>query len=119
MKKFFALLLIFVFLLCSCQSAENEAENWDVRPMIYYDGIYWINPFIPVAELPEGYEYAGIINDEMAYNTGLAGREYYTNPETNDFYTYFKTGTPVGDNTVDTTKQAMHYVQWVPLDSEE
>ncbi|MBQ7875218.1 MAG: hypothetical protein IJ306_08705 [Oscillospiraceae bacterium] len=113
MKKFLALLLIFVLLFCSCQS---EQPNWDVRPMMYYNNSYWKNPYMPISELPAGYEYAGTVDTEMAYNTGLEGIEYYINPATNDFYTYQETGTPIGGNTVDTTKRAMHYVQWVPID---
>lgn len=54
----------------------------------------------------------------MAYNTGLKGIEYYANPETDDFYTYQLTGTFAGDNTIDTTKMAMHYVQRIPIDEE-
>ena len=55
----------------------------------------------------------------MAYNTGLEGIKFYTKEGSGDFYTYQMTGTPLGGNTVDTTKQAMHYVQWVPIDSNE
>ncbi|MBQ7123213.1 MAG: hypothetical protein IJO01_01185 [Oscillospiraceae bacterium] len=119
MKKIFSVFLIIALLLCGCQAVPEDAagKTCDVRPMIYYEGIYWVNPHMPVSDLPEGYEYAGTVDEEMAYNTGLEGTEYYTNPESNDFYTYQKTGTPIGGNTVDTTKMAMHYVQWVPIDN--
>ena len=121
MKKIFAVLLIFVLILCGCQSDSEEATgaNCDVRPMIYYRGIYWKNPYMPVSELPEDYELAGTVSEEMAYNTGLEGIEFYTKEGSADFYTYQMTGTPVGGNTVDTTKQAMHYIQWVPVESNE
>lgn len=120
MRKIFALLLIFAFLLCGCRSEPEDAagETCDVRPMMFYNGIYWTNPYIPVSELPEGYEYSGTVDEEMAYNTGLEGIEYYANPETDDFYTYQLTGTFAGGNTIDTTKMAMHYVQWIPIDEE-
>ena len=121
MKKIFAVFLIIAILLCGCQ-AENEeskGEYWDVRPMIYYNDIYWVNPYIPISHLPEGYEYAGTIDEEMAYNTGLEGIEYYFSAENGDFYTYQETGTPTSGNTVDTTKLSMHYIQWVPINSNE
>ena len=118
MKKLFALLLIFVFMFCSCQSEVPEIPDTP-RPLMYYDGIYWKNPYIPVSELPDGYEFAGTVSEEMAYSTGLEGIEFYTKEGSGDFYTYQMTGTFVGGNTVDTTKQAMHYVQWVPIDSNE
>ena len=119
MKKFFILLLVFAFMFCGCQnvSEKSDGENCDVRPMIYYDGNYWKNPYVPVSELPEGYEFAGTVSAEMAYNTGLDGIEFYTKEGSGDFYTYQMTGTFIGGNTVDTTKQAMHYVRWVPIDS--
>ena len=121
MKKVFILLLFMSFIFCGCQSASEEAvgENCDVRPMMFYEGIYWKNPYIPVSELPEGYESAGTVSEEMAYNTGLDGIEFYTKEGSGDFYTYQMTGTFIGGNTVDTTKQAMHYVQWVPIESNE
>ena len=118
MKKLFALLFAIVFLFCSCQNEIPEEPNTP-RPMMFYDGSYWKNPYMPVSELPEGYELAGTVSEEMAYNTGLEGIEFYTKEGSGDFYTYQMTGTPVGGNTVDTTKQSMHYVQWVPIDSNE
>ena len=117
MKKIFAVLLIFVLIFCGCSYVPEEPNA--PRPMMYYDGIYWKNPYIPVSKLPEGYELVGTVSEEMAYNTGLEGIEFYTKEGSGDFYTYQMTGTFIGGNTVDTTKQAMHYVQWVPLDSNE
>lgn len=119
MKKIFAVLLIFVLILCGCQNAEEPDVLNASRPMMFYNGIYWKNPYMPVSELPEGYELSGTVSEEMAYNTGLEGIEFYTKEGSADFYTYQMTGTPVGGNTVDTTKQAMHYIQWVPIDSDE
>ena len=117
MKKIFALILVFILLFCSCQNKRPEEPDTP-RPMICFNTTYYVNPYIPVTELPEGYEYAGIIDEEMAYNTGLEGTEYYTNSESDYFYTYQMTGTFIGNNTVDTTKLSMHYVQWIPIDEE-
>ena len=117
MKKIFSVLLILVLILCGCSYVPEEPNT--PRPMMFYNDIYWVNPYMPVSELPEGYELAGTVSDEMAYNTGLEGIGFYTKEGSGDFYTYQMTGTPSGGNTVDTTKQAMHYVQWVPIDSNE
>ncbi len=121
MKKVFIILLILAFMLCRCQniSDESSGDKWDVRPMICINDIYYVDPYIPATKLPEEYEYAGVLSEKQAYNTGLEGVEYYTNPKTDDFYTYHMTGTYIGNNTVDTTKQAMHYVQWIPKKEEK
>ena len=121
MKKIFSVLLILVLIFCGCSYVPEEPTggNCDVRPMMFFEGIYWKNPYVPVSELPEGYELTGTVSEEMAYNTGLEGIEFYTKEGSGDFYTYQMTGTPVGGNTVDTTKQAMHYIQWVPIGSNE
>lgn len=124
MKKIFAILLIFVLALCGCNfetEAEQEQENsisFPKRPMLCFEGVYYVNPYLPLSELPAGYEYAGTISKEMAYNTGLEGIEFYTNPEMSDFFTYQETGTPVGNNIVDSENRGMFYVQWVPLANE-
>lgn len=117
-EKLFAFLLIFVLLFCSCQN-ERQEENWDIRPMLCVDDVYYIDPYMPVKELPEGYKYAGTLTEEQANGTGLEGIEYYTNPETEDFYTWQETGTPIGSNVVDTAVRSMHYLQWIPLDEQE
>lgn len=117
MKKIFALILVLILLFCSCQNKRPEEPDTP-RPMICFNTTYYVNPNIPVTELPEGYEYAGIIDEEMAYNTGLEGTEYYTSFESDYLYTYQMTGTFIGNNTVDTEKLSMHYVQWIPIDEE-
>ena len=117
MKKIFAVLLILVLIFCSCKS-EEECPCVG-HPAMLYNGIHYVNPNIPIKELPEGYELAGTVSEEMGHKTGNKDIPYYTNPETDDFYTYQMTGTFVGGNTVDNTKQEMHYVQWVPIDSNE
>ena len=88
------------------------------RPMLCMDGVYYVDPYMPISYLPEGYRLAGTLTKEQAYNTGLEGTEYYTAPEAEDFYTYQLTGTPVGLNEVDTTQRSMHYLRWIKLDAE-
>ena len=117
MKKIFAVLLVLILILCGCEAEKNEECPCVGHPAMLYNGIHYVNPNIPVKELPEGYEYAGTVSEEMGHKTGNKDIPFYTNPETDDFYTYQMTGTFVGENTVDTTKQEMHYVQWVPSDN--
>ncbi len=118
MKKIFSVFLISVLMFCGCQSEEPDTLDAP-RPMMFYENVYWKNPYMPVSELPEGYESAGTVPEEMAFNTGLEGIEFFTNEGSGDFYTYQETGTPIGGNMVDTEKRAMHYIRWVPIDSNE
>ncbi len=117
MKKIFAVLLISVFVLCACQSGTNEECPCVGAPAMLYNGIHYVNPYIPVKELPEGYEYSGIVSEEMGHKTGNKDMAFYTKEGADDFYTFQMTGTFIGNNTVDSTKQAMHYIQWVPVES--
>ena len=76
----------------------------------------YIAPYMPVNELPEGYEYIGDLSEDAASDTGLAGCKMYAVKEKNsleDFYLYQECGTPVSEDTVDTTQRQWAYVQWV------
>ncbi|MBR4132786.1 MAG: hypothetical protein IKT99_07385 [Oscillospiraceae bacterium] len=102
------------------QEEANAVQNFpDKRPMLCMDGVYYVDPYMPISYLPEGFRFSGTLTKEQAYNTGLEGTEYYTNPEADDFYTYQLTGTPVGLNEVDSTQRKMHYLRWIRLDAEE
>ena len=71
---------------------------------------------MPVNELPEGYEYIGDLSEDAANDTGLAGCKMYAVKEKNsfeDFYLYQECGTPISEDTVDTTQRQWAYVQWV------
>ena len=97
------------------QAGQNTLPN---RPMLCMDGVYYVDPYMPISYLPEGFALAGTLSAEQAYNTGLEGTEYYTSPEADDFYTYQLTGTPVGLNVVDSEQRSMHYLRWIRLDAE-
>ena len=101
------------------ENTEAGQEIWDKRPMLCMDGVYYVDPYMPISYLPEGFRFSGTLTKEQAHNTGLEGTKYYTNPEADDFYTYQLTGTPVGLNVVDSTQRSMHYLRWVRLDAEE
>lgn len=84
-------------------------------PSILLNGHAYYAPHMPVYELPEGYEYAGTLTKEADNGTGLAGSKLYMDPSQNpvtDFYLYQETGTPIGGNTVDTTRRQWMYVRW-------
>ena len=94
--------------------------GWDKRPMLYMEGDYYVDPYMPMSYLPHGYSLAGKLTEEQANNTGLEGTEYYTNPnEPSDFYTYQLCGTPVGINTVDSENLNWQYLRWIKLNAEE
>ena len=101
------------------ENTEVGQEIWDKRPTLCMDGVYYVDPYMPISYLPEGYALAGTLSAEQAHNTGLEGTEYYTNPEQpDDFYTYQLTDTPVGLNVVDSEQRSMHYLRWIRLDAE-
>lgn len=88
----------------------------DVAPMIDIYGQKYVAPYMPVKELPEGYTYLGDLQKEEANGTGLEGCKMYAVAELNslsDFYLYQECGTPIDENTIDSTKLQWAYVQWV------
>ncbi len=90
------------------------------RPMLLVNGEYYVDPYMPVSELPEGYGRKGALSQEQAYNTELAGAEYFVNPEEpDDFYVYQECGTPIGPNLVDTELRQWAYVRWVRVGAGE
>lgn len=80
-----ALILIFV----SRSSHENEddiggkATTGDLPPMITIFDKNYVAPYMPVDELPDGYEYIGDLPEEFANDTGLAGCKMYAIKEFN------------------------------------
>lgn len=86
------------------------------RPMLYLNGKYYIDPYMPESTLPNGYALAGKLDREQANHTGLAGTEYYVNKNADDFYTYQLCGTPVSLEEVDSEQRQMAYLRWIPAD---
>lgn len=110
------ILLVTCFLLlvgCSKQQAEEPNET---TPSIVIDNQHFYAPNMPVNELPDGYEYIGVLSKDAANGTGLDGCKMYAIKGKDsflDFYLYQECGTPIGNNTVDTTKQQWAYVHWL------
>ena len=84
-------------------------------PSILLNGQAYYAPYMPVYVLPESYEYVGTLSQEADNGTGLAGSKMYMDPSQDpvtDFYLYQETGTPIGANTMDTTRRQWMYVRW-------
>ena len=99
--------------------ASGQREDaWDKRPALYIDGVYYVDPYMPISYLPFGFSDAGSLTKAQANNTGLEGTEYYTNPEDPScIFTYQLSGTPTGLNKVDTERLTWQYLRWVPIDT--
>lgn len=108
------LLVICLLLLVGCSKLQAEEPN-EPAPSIVIDNQYFYAPNMPVCELPEGYEYIGVLSEDAANGTGLEGCKMYAIKEKDsfcDFYLYQECGTPIGNNTVDSTKRQWAYVHW-------
>ena len=117
MKKIVSVILLItcLFLLAGCSKQQIvEAPNTPA-PSIVIDNQHFYAPNMPVNELPEGYEYIGVLSEDAANGTGLEGCRMYAIIEKDsfrDFYLYQECGTPIGNNTVDATKRQWAYVHW-------
>ncbi|MBD5521357.1 MAG: hypothetical protein HDR03_09095 [Lachnospiraceae bacterium] len=93
-----------------------DAPSSDLPPMItLYDRDY-VAPYMPLKELPDGYKYIGKLTEEQANDTGLAGCGMYAIMERDslsDIYVYQECGTPIDENTLDSTTMQWAYVQWI------
>ncbi len=120
MKKLFIFMLFIMLFLVGCGSNKDISSS-DLPPMItLYDRDY-VAPYMPVNELPDGYEYIGELAEEQANDTGLAGCKMYAIIERDslsDFYVYQECGTPIDESTIDTTKLQWAYMQWVVAQSD-
>ena len=117
MKKNLSVILMAtcILLLIGCNKQQNvEAPNTPAPSIVIYNQHFYA-PHMPVSELPEGYEYIGVLPEDAANGTGLEGCKMYAIKEKDsfcDFYLYQECGTPIGNNTVDATKRQWAYVHW-------
>lgn len=117
MKKIVSVILLAtcMLLLVGCSKQQNAETPNLQAPSIVINNQHFYAPHMPVNELPEGYEYIGVLSEDAANGTGLEGCKMYAMQEKDsfrDFYPYQECGTPIGNNTVDTTKQQCAYVHW-------
>lgn len=107
----------------------NQAEAYSLfsapqtpnteRPMLNMDGAFYIDPYKPETRLPHGFTQAGKLSAEQAYNTGLAGTVYFTNPDLpGEYYTYQICGTAVAVDEVDSEQRQWGYLRWIPAELE-
>ena len=122
MKKIItiALSLILVFALVGCgaktSSSINSEKPYGGAPKIVLNGCdYFTDGISIVAELPEGYSYAGELTDEEKEYAHIDGSKYYTQngaDTIDDFYVYQECGTVISDTEVDNTQRQWAYVKW-------
>lgn len=97
----FVLALWMLLTMAGCAMGSGEGD-WVIRPSIFLSDRHYIDPYMPVNELPEGYEYAGELTAEEANDTGLEGCKYYSSDSDPDnFYVYQECGTPISSDTVE------------------
>ena len=115
MKKLLSIMLFTITLLAGCGSNTN-APSGDLPPMITLFDKNYVSPYLPVNELPDGYEYIGDLTEEQANDTGLTGCGMYAVTERDhpsDIYVYQECGTHIDEKTLDSTKLQCAYVQWI------
>lgn len=121
MKRLVALVstLVCVLGLVGCGAtlkSKDEAVTGDLPPMLIIGGQYYLENTMPISDLSDDFECMGEITEEEANDTGLQGCKYYANKYLNsfdEFYVYQECGTPVDENTIDSTKRQWAYVKWV------
>lgn len=109
------LLVTYLLLMVGCSKQQLEEPN-EPAPSIVINNQHFYALNMPVNELPEGYEFIGVLSEDAANGTGLEGCKMYAIKEKNsfrDFYLYQECGTPIGNNTVDNTKRQWAYEHWL------
>lgn len=119
-KSFLCILLTMIILtLAGCGvvlESKDEKDSGALPPMITINEENFFANTMPIAELPEDFEYMGEITAEETNDIGLQGCKYYTNKyisSFDEFYVYQECGTPIGENQVDNTQRQWAYVKWV------
>ena len=75
--------IVFVMLLIACSLLPVGCSNKQVEepnepaPSIVIDSQHFYAPNMPISELPEGYEYIGVLSEDAANGTGLEGCKMY------------------------------------------
>ena len=116
MKRLVSVILLAtsLLLMLGCSKQQVEGPN-EPAPSIIIDNQHFYAPNMPVNDLPEGYEYIGVLSEDAANGTGLEGCKMYAikgKDDLLDFYLYQECGTPISDNMLDNTKQQWAYVHW-------
>ena len=118
MKRIVSLVLVVIIMsvLTGCSQTDGTATSGDLPPMITINSRNYVAPHMSVDKLPDGYNYIGDLSNEEANDTGLEGCSIYAIKERDgfdDFYLYQECGTPIDENTVDSSQRQWAYVQWI------
>lgn len=118
MNRFLVLLFMLVCMLglVACDQSRDEPDAGALLPMLTMNGENYFAKTMPIAELPDDFEYMGELTSDEANDTGLEGCKYYTNKYISSFdafYVYQECGTPIDENTLDSTHCQWAYVKWV------
>ena len=118
MKRFLVLLFMLVCMLglVACDQSRDEPDAGALPPMLTMNGENYFAKTMPIAELPDDFEYMGELTSDEAKDTGLKGCKYYANKYISSFdvfYVYQECGTPIDENTLDSTQRQWAYVKWV------
>lgn len=118
MKRCMALILasLCILVLVACNQSSDETDAGALPPMLTMNGENYFAKTMPIAELPDNFEYMGEITSDEANDTGLEGCKYYANKYISSFdtfYVYQECGTPIDKNTLDNTQRQWAYVKWV------
>ncbi len=95
-------MLFIILFLIGCGSNKDTSGSDFPLMITLYDRDY-VAPYMPVNELPDGYEYIVELAEEQANDTGLAGGKMYAIIERDslsDFYVYQECGTPIDESTI-------------------
>lgn len=120
MKKIISILLFICLIMsitaCSKNgSSQAEIPNAPAPKIVIKEKDYYATELTIVNELPEGYEYMGELSEGELKYAHIDGNKYYVNKSREalyDFYVYQECGTPIDDETVDSTKRQWAYVKW-------
>lgn len=102
--------------LVACNQSKNETDAGALPPVLTMNGENYLARTMPIAELSDDFECMGEITADEANDTGLEGCKYYANKyisSFDEFYVYQECGTPIDENTVDSTQRQWAYVKWV------
>ena len=118
MKKIVSVILLvtFMLLLVGCNKQQNEKPTGAPAPSIIINNQHYFGyRGMPIHELPEEYEYIGVLSEDAANGTGLEGCKIYATKQKDsfrDFYLYQECGSRIGINTIDGSKRQWAYVYW-------
>ena len=93
----------------------SETADGYARPSLRIDGWSYYDPFRALQKLPDGFTLVGTLTQEQAHDTGLAGMEYYADPDRPYEYIVYQLCPKEIDYAVE-PEYTMQYMRWVRED---